>query len=54
VEEALEAATAGDLEPVRALLRAVTRPYEEDPELERYAHPAPLAFAAGYQTFCGT
>jgi serine/tyrosine/threonine adenylyltransferase len=53
VEEALTAATAGDLHPVEQLLGAVTAPYDERPGLERYASPAPEDFGA-YQTFCGT
>ncbi len=53
VEEALTAATAGDLDPVRRLLEAVCSPYDERPGLERYADPAPEHFG-GYQTFCGT
>jgi uncharacterized protein YdiU (UPF0061 family) len=54
VEEALEAATAGDLEPVRRLLDVVSRPFDERPGLERYAGPAPADFGATYRTFCGT
>jgi uncharacterized protein YdiU (UPF0061 family) len=54
VEEALEAATAGDLEPVQRLLDAVTRPFDVRPGLERYAAPAPGDFGATYRTFCGT
>ncbi len=53
VEEALTAATDGDLDPVRRLLEAVCSPYDERPGLERYAQPAPEHFGA-YQTFCGT
>jgi uncharacterized protein YdiU (UPF0061 family) len=53
VEEALAAATAGDLDPLERLLDAVTSPYQERPGLERYASPAPEDFGA-YQTFCGT
>ncbi|WP_197519468.1 protein adenylyltransferase SelO family protein, partial [Mycobacterium sp. E2327] len=53
VEEALAAATAGDLDPLERLLAAVTDPYDERPGLERYASPAPEDFGA-YQTFCGT
>jgi uncharacterized protein YdiU (UPF0061 family) len=53
VEEALEAATAGDLQPLQRLLEAVTRPYDERPGLERYAEPAPEDFGR-YWTFCGT
>ena len=54
VEEALAAATDGDLEPLGPLLDAVTRPYETRPGLERFAAPAPQDFAASYRTFCGT
>ncbi|MGY1743898.1 protein adenylyltransferase SelO [Blastococcus sp. SYSU D00695] len=54
VEEALEAATGGDLGPFGRLLEAVGRPYEERPGLERYAAPAPADFGAAYRTFCGT
>jgi serine/tyrosine/threonine adenylyltransferase len=53
VEEALTAATAGDLDPLRQLLAAVSAPYDERPGLERYARPAPEDFGT-YQTFCGT
>jgi len=53
VEEALEAATAGDLDPLARLLDAVRTPYDERPGLERYASPAPEDFGA-YRTFCGT
>ena len=54
VEEALAAATAGDLAPFEELLAVVTDPFTERPELERYAAPAPPDFTTGYQTFCGT
>jgi uncharacterized protein YdiU (UPF0061 family) len=53
VEEALAAATAGDLGSIKQLLDAVTAPYAERAGLERYASPAPEDFG-GYQTFCGT
>jgi uncharacterized protein YdiU (UPF0061 family) len=53
VEEALAAATAGDLDPLGRLLEAVTHPYDERPELERYALPAPDG-TGPYVTFCGT
>jgi serine/tyrosine/threonine adenylyltransferase len=53
VEEALTAATAGDLDPLERLLVAVTNPYDEQASLERYASPAPEGFGP-YQTFCGT
>jgi uncharacterized protein YdiU (UPF0061 family) len=53
VEEALAAATAGDLDPVQQLLIAISAPYDERPDLERYATPAPDDFG-DYRTFCGT
>ena len=53
VEEALGAATAGDLAPLERLLEAVRVPYDERPGFERYASPAPDDFG-NYQTFCGT
>jgi uncharacterized protein YdiU (UPF0061 family) len=54
VEEALTAATAGDLAPLQHLLAAVTSPFAERAGLERYAEPAPEDFGRCYQTFCGT
>jgi uncharacterized protein YdiU (UPF0061 family) len=54
VEEALDAATRGDLAPLARLLDAVRAPYDERPGLERYAEPAPEDFGRRYQTFCGT
>ncbi|WP_426005309.1 protein adenylyltransferase SelO [Paenarthrobacter sp. NyZ202] len=53
VEEALAAATTGDMEPARQLLTAVTAPFDERPGRERYAEPAPDDFGP-YRTFCGT
>jgi uncharacterized protein YdiU (UPF0061 family) len=53
VEEALAAATDGDLDPLERLLDAVSAPYDERPGLERHAAPAPEDFGA-YRTFCGT
>jgi uncharacterized protein YdiU (UPF0061 family) len=53
VEEALTAATDGDLAPLGRLLEAVTAPFDARPGLERYAAPAPQDFGA-YRTFCGT
>jgi uncharacterized protein YdiU (UPF0061 family) len=53
VEEALTAATAGDLDPLHRLLDAVTSPFTERPGLARYAAPAPVDFGV-YRTFCGT
>ncbi|MFC7430527.1 MULTISPECIES: YdiU family protein [unclassified Agrococcus] len=53
VEEALAAATEGDLAPFERLLDAVTQPFVDRPGFERYAEPAPEAFGA-YRTYCGT
>ncbi len=53
VEEALEAATGGDLGPYERLLDVLARPFAARPGLERYAAPAPDGGAA-YRTFCGT
>jgi len=53
VEEALAAATGGDVAPLGTLLDAVTAPFDERPGLDRYAEPAPQHFGA-YRTFCGT
>ncbi len=51
VEEALAAATAGDLGPVQRLVEVVSRPFDERPGLERYAERGP---EGPYVTFCGT
>lgn len=53
VEEALAAATEGDLEPLGHLLEAVTAPFDSRPGLDRYAVGAPEDFGT-YRTFCGT
>ena len=53
VEEALTAATAGDLAPFRRLVDIVSDPYEQRPGLDDYARPAP-AGCAPYVTYCGT
>ena len=52
VEEALTAATGGDLGPYERLVEVVTAPFDERPGLERYAEPSPED--PGYRTFCGT
>ena len=53
VEEALDAATAGDIAPFSDLLAVVTDPYTERPGLERYARPAPEG-SGPHVTYCGT
>jgi serine/tyrosine/threonine adenylyltransferase len=53
VEEALTAATGGDLEPLQQLLTAIIAPFDERAGFERYATPAPDDFG-DYRTFCGT
>jgi uncharacterized protein YdiU (UPF0061 family) len=54
VEEALAAATAGDLEPFHRLVGVISHPFDERPGLELYAGPAPASFGGSYRTFCGT
>jgi uncharacterized protein YdiU (UPF0061 family) len=54
VEAALAAAIEGcDYQPFEDLLAVVTRPYDDDPGLMRYATP-PAEQDRTYQTFCGT
>jgi uncharacterized protein YdiU (UPF0061 family) len=53
VEEALAAATDGELGPFRRLVDVVSRPFEERPGLADYAGPAPEG-RAPYVTYCGT
>ena len=55
VEEALEAASGhDDLGAFERLLSALGHAYEERPQDEPFAQPAPAAVTACYQTFCGT
>jgi uncharacterized protein YdiU (UPF0061 family) len=53
VEEALTAATAGDMGPFSRLLGIVARPFDERPEGSGFAEPAPLGGVA-HVTYCGT
>ncbi len=54
VEEALGAAEdRDDLQPLHALLDAVTHPFDDAVEQSRLAEPPPPTFC-GYRTFCGT
>jgi uncharacterized protein YdiU (UPF0061 family) len=54
VEEALQAATAGDLTFFDDLLAVVSNPFTEQPGRDRYAQPAPEGFDDTFRTFCGT
>jgi uncharacterized protein YdiU (UPF0061 family) len=54
VEEALAAATEGDLVPFNRLLTALQQPFAESIDNERYAEPAAREVTACYKTFCGT
>ena len=53
VEEALAAAADGEMGPFCRLVDVVSHPFEERPDLEDYAGPAPSGFAP-YVTYCGT
>src|SRR5690625_423574 len=53
VEEALNAASAGDLSPFETLLDVLSTPFDEQDGRERYATP-PAPEEIVYQTFCGT
>jgi uncharacterized protein YdiU (UPF0061 family) len=50
VEEALDAATAGDLAPLHRLLDVLARPFDERPGLQEYAEPG----GGPHVTYCGT
>ncbi len=53
VDEALEAASAADLEPFRQMLAVVQDPFIRREGLERYEQPAP-AQAPPFVSYCGT
>jgi uncharacterized protein YdiU (UPF0061 family) len=53
VEQAIAAATVGDLRPFETLLRVLARPYDEQPEDHHLAEP-PRPEERVEQTFCGT
>ena len=53
VDEALEAATAGNLKPFHYLLAALREPYKDSDTLKPYQSP-PAASERVCQTFCGT
>jgi uncharacterized protein YdiU (UPF0061 family) len=54
VDEALNAATDGDLEPFTMLFDVLQSPFVERPGLGRFTQPAPDEFGSGFQTYCGT
>ncbi|WP_129782557.1 protein adenylyltransferase SelO [Peristeroidobacter soli] len=53
VEAALQAATAGDMQPFHRLLSIVQRPYDRQPDAAEYTQPPPPSDEK-YKTFCGT
>ena len=53
VEQVLEAATNGDLQPLKDLLAALQEPYKNRPDLKPYQSP-PKPGEKICQTFCGT
>jgi uncharacterized protein YdiU (UPF0061 family) len=53
VEEALTAATAGDMAPFHRLVEVLADPFVERPGLERFAEPAPQG-CGPHVTYCGT
>ncbi len=53
VEEALDAATAGDTGPFEELLEVLAQPFLAQAGKDRFALPAPSDFGR-YTTFCGT
>jgi uncharacterized protein YdiU (UPF0061 family) len=55
VEAALTAASDhDDLTPFRQLLAALSQPFDEHPDHQPYAAPAPRDYTAHYHTYCGT
>lgn len=53
VETVLEAATNGDLKPLKGLLAALQKPYQNSSDLKPYQSP-PKPEEKIFQTFCGT
>jgi uncharacterized protein YdiU (UPF0061 family) len=53
VEAALDAAVAGDLKPLDALLQALAQPWDKGPGFDKYQRP-PAPHQVVQQTFCGT
>jgi uncharacterized protein YdiU (UPF0061 family) len=53
VEEALTAATEGDIAPFHRLVEVLARPFDERPGLGAYTQPAPTSLGR-HITYCGT
>jgi uncharacterized protein YdiU (UPF0061 family) len=53
VEQVLDAATNGDLQPLKDLLAALQEPYKNHSDLKPYQSP-PKPEEKVCQTFCGT
>ncbi len=53
VEDALDSAIQGDMEPFYDFLEVLSKPYQL-PKNEKYLQGASAGFDASYQTFCGT
>jgi uncharacterized protein YdiU (UPF0061 family) len=54
VEEALDAAVAGNLSLLEEMLSILARPYDYQANYEQYLAPPAADFDQDYQTFCGT
>ena len=52
VEESLESAEQGDLEPINKILKILNKPYSEQKEILSYQSPS--MSNKNYKTFCGT
>ncbi|WP_245461134.1 MULTISPECIES: protein adenylyltransferase SelO family protein [unclassified Mesorhizobium] len=53
IEAMIQAALGGDFTPFEEILRVISRPFDEQPEMERYADP-PRPDERVLKTFCGT
>ncbi|MGB0867023.1 MAG: protein adenylyltransferase SelO [Granulosicoccaceae bacterium] len=53
VEEALQAAETGDMQPFELLLDVLAKPFERHTQHEHFVGPAPDSFGP-YTTYCGT
>lgn len=53
VQEALDAAVAGDMQPFHRMLEVIREPFTARAGFEDYTEPAPVEFG-DYVTFCGT